>query len=224
MSKAVFIGPSILSADFSRLGDQIREAEAGGADYFHVDVMDGQFVPPITFGVIAVKAIRPLTKLPIDVHFMVQAPERYLEEYAEAGADILTVHVESTIHLNRTLDAIRLLGRRAGAAINPATPLSALEESLHQLDLINLLSVNPGYSGQQFIQASIGKIARLRGMLDRDGYRTILEVDGGVNPDTASQVVGAGAEWVVAGSAVYNAKGAPAANIAALRKAIAAAG
>ena len=222
MSKAVFIGPSILSADFSRLGEQIREAEAGGADYFHVDVMDGQFVPPITFGAIAVRAIRPLTRLPIDVHFMVQAPERYLDEYAEADADIFTVHVESAIHLHRTLDAIRRLGRRAGAAINPATPLSALEESLYQLDLINLLSVNPGYAGQQFIEASVGKIARLRGMLDRGGHRAILEVDGGVNPDTALRVVGAGAQWLVAGAAVYNTNGTPAENIAGLRRAIAA--
>lgn len=221
MPKAVYIGPSILSADFARLGDQVLEAVAGGADYFHVDVMDGQFVPPITFGALAVKAIRPLTDLPIDVHFMVVAPERYLEEYAEAGADILTVHVEATTHLHRTLDAARRLGKRAGAAINPATSLTALEESLHQLDLINLLTVNPGYSGQAFIEAGLDKIARLRRMLDEGGHRTILEVDGGVSPTTVSRVVTAGADWLVAGSAVYNGRDTVANNLASIRRAAA---
>jgi ribulose-phosphate 3-epimerase len=220
MPKAIFIGPSILSADFSRLGEQVAAAAAGGADYFHVDVMDGQFVPPITFGALAVKAIRPYTTLPIDVHFMVQSPERYLQEYAEAGADILTVHVESTTHLHRTLDVIHQLNRRAGAAINPATPLSALEESLFQLDLVNVLSVNPGYSGQTFIEAALPKIARLRRMLDDGQHRAVLEVDGGVSPATVARVAAAGAEWVVAGSAVYNDKGTPAENIAAIRAAL----
>ena len=219
MPRAIRIGPSILSADFARLGEQVQEAERGGAGYIHFDVMDGQFVPPVTFGSVVLKAIRPYTTLPIDVHFMVVAPERYLAEYAEAGADYLTVHVEATTHLHRTLSLARELGKKAGAALNPATPLNVLTEALHQLDLINL-SVNPGYSGQAFIPESLAKISRLRRMLDGGKHPTILEVDGGVAPATVKGVVDAGAEWVVAGSAVYNNKDTVANNIAALRKAM----
>lgn len=219
MSRPIYIGPSILSADFARLGEQIQEAEAAGAGYIHFDVMDGQFVPPVTFGSVVLKSIRRYTTLPIDVHFMVVAPERYLAEYADAGADYLTVHVEATTHLHRTLSLARELGKKAGAALNPGTPLNVLTEVLHQLDLINVLAVNPGYSGQAFIPQSLAKISRLRRMLDGGQHAAILEVDGGVAPATVKGVVDAGAEWVVAGSAVYNDRDTVANNIAAIRQA-----
>lgn len=216
----ILIGPSILSADFARLGEQVQEAERAGADYLHVDVMDGQYVPPITFGALAVKAIRPLVRIPIDVHFMVQAPERFLEEFADAGADSLTVHVESTIHLHRTLDAIHKLDRKAGAALNPATSLTVLTECLYQLDLINVLAVNPGYSGQEFIEGVLPKISRLRHMLDALGSPILLEVDGGVNPTTAARVVAAGGRMLVAGSAVFNQRASVTENLQRLREVV----
>ena len=215
----VEIAPSILSADFARLGDQVQEAEAAGADLLHIDVMDGQFVPPITFGALVVAAIRPLVKLPLDIHMMVVAPERFVPEFASAGADYITVHVEATTHLHRTLQFIRTQGAKPGAALNPATPLSALEEVLGELDLVNLMTVNPGYAAQQFIPAMLPKIGRLREMIDASGRAIRLEVDGGMNPETAPDAVAAGADLLVAGSAVFNSHGCVADNMAALRSA-----
>ena len=215
----VKIAPSILSADFARLGEQVQEAERAGADYLHIDVMDGQFVPPISFGALVVKAIRPLVRIPLDVHLMVQAPDRYLQEFADAGADIITVHVEATIHLHRTLESIRKLGVKAGAALNPATPLVALDEALSQLDLVNLGTVDPGFAGQSFIDSVYTKIGRLRVLLDGQAHPAELEVDGGINETTAPRAVGAGARVLVAGSAVFNSKGSVADNYRRVREA-----
>ena len=217
MADLVKIAPSVLSADFTRLGEQAQAAEQAGADYLHIDVMDGQFVPTITFGSIVVAALRPLVKIPLDVHMMVQRPDSLFAEFAEAGADSISVHVEATMHLHRSLDALHKLGVRAGAAINPGTPLSSVEDVLSDLDLINLMSVNPGYSGQSFIPTMLPKIARLRRMLDEGGYDILLEVDGGVSPSTAPDVVKAGARMLVAGSAVFNVRGSVADNMQALR-------
>ncbi len=217
MADLVKIAPSVLSADFTRLGEQAQAAEQAGADYLHIDVMDGQFVPTITFGSVVVAALRPLVKIPLDVHMMVQRPDSLFTEFAEAGADSISVHVEATLHLHRSLDALHKLGVRAGAAINPGTPLSSVEDVLSDLDLINLMSVNPGYSGQSFIPTMLPKIARLRRMLDEGGYDILLEVDGGVSPSTAPDVVKAGARMLVAGSAVFNVRGSVADNMQALR-------
>ena len=217
MADLIKIAPSVLSADFTRLGEQAQAAEQAGADYLHIDVMDGQFVPTITFGSIVVAALRPLVKIPLDVHMMVQRPDSLFTEFAEAGADSISVHVEATMHLHRSLDALHKLGVRAGAAINPGTPLSSVEDVLSDLDLINLMSVNPGYSGQSFIPTMLPKIARLRRMLDEGGYDILLEVDGGVGPSTAPDVVKAGARMLVAGSAVFNVRGSVADNMQALR-------
>jgi ribulose-phosphate 3-epimerase len=201
---SIKIAPSILSADFGRLGEQVQDAERAGADYLHVDIMDGRFVPPISFGAMVVKAIRPLVRMPLDVHLMIRDPDRYLQEFADAGADILTVHVEAAAHLHRTLETIRRLGLRAGVAVNPATPLVAVEEALYQLDLVNLGTVDPGFAGQEFIAGVLPKIQRMRSMLDGGGYGAELEVDGGINEATASKAVKAGARVLVAGSAVFN--------------------
>lgn len=201
---SVKIAPSILSADFGRLGEQVQTAERAGADYLHVDIMDGQFVPPISFGSMVVKAIRPLVRMPLDVHLMIRDPDRYLQEFADAGADILTVHVEAATHLHRTLETIRKLGLKAGVAVNPATPLVAVEEVLYQLDLVNLGTVDPGFAGQEFIEGVLPKIQRMRSTLDGGGYGAELEVDGGINEVTASRAVKAGARVLVAGSAVFN--------------------
>lgn len=198
------IAPSILAADFTRLGQQVTEAAEAGADYLHVDVMDGHFVPNISFGAMVVAALRPLIRIPIDVHLMISAPERYLKDFADAGADLLTVHVEATTHLHRTLDTIHKLGVRAGAALNPATPLAMVEEALHQLDLVNLGTVDPGFAGQAFIAAMLPKIERLRRLLDEGDYAAELEVDGGVTSHTAPLAVRSGARVLVAGSAVFN--------------------
>ncbi len=213
------IAPSILSADFGRLGEQVQEAERAGADYLHIDVMDGQFVPPISFGSLVVKAIRPLVRIPLDVHLMVQAPDRYLQEFADAGADIITVHVEAAIHLHRTLESIRKLGVKAGAALNPGTPLVSLDEALSQLDLVNLGTVDPGFAGQAFISSMLPKIVRLRALLDAEGHAAELEVDGGMNEETAPRAVGAGARVLVAGSAVFNAKASVTQNLERVRTA-----
>ena len=195
---AIKIAPSILSADFARLGDQVKAAEAAGVDYIHVDVMDGHFVPNITIGPLVVKALRPITRLPLDVHLMIEQPERYLADFAAAGADILTVHVETCPHLHRTIQQIKELGVRAGVTLNPATPLNTLEEILPDVDLVLIMSVNPGFGGQSYIPASSAKIARLRAMLDAIDSPADLEVDGGVNVETITEVVAAGATVLVA--------------------------
>jgi len=215
------IAPSILSADFTRLGEQIREAEAGGADWIHVDVMDGHFVPNLTIGPLIAAAARRATDLPLDTHLMIEAPERYLEAFAEAGVDLLTVHVEATPHVHRAVQRIRELGVRAGVAFNPATPVEMVRDVLPYVDLVLVMSVNPGFGGQSYIPTSTRKIAAVRELLEREGLadRVELQVDGGVAPDTIAEVVGAGATCVVAGSAVYNAKASVADNLATLRAA-----
>ncbi len=211
------IAPSILSADFARLGEQVQAAEAAGAEWIHVDVMDGHFVPNITIGPIIVQAIRPVTALPLDVHLMIEWPERYLADFADAGADILTVHVETNPHLHRTVQQIKALGLKAGVALNPATSLSSLEELLPGLDLVLVMSVNPGFGGQSYIASSTAKIERLRKMLDDTGSEAELEVDGGINTETIGDVVRAGATVLVAGSAIFNDRASIAANIQQLR-------
>ncbi|MGZ4121888.1 MAG: ribulose-phosphate 3-epimerase [Tumebacillaceae bacterium] len=198
------IAPSILSADFSKLGEDIRVVEEGGADYLHVDVMDGHFVPNITIGPLVVQAIKPHTKLPLDVHLMIENPDQYIPEFVKAGADIISVHVEATRHLHRTLQLIRSLGVKAAVALNPHTPLTMIEHVLTDLDMVLLMTVNPGFGGQKFIEGVLPKIQNLRQMLDSRGLQHVeIEVDGGVNPETSRLVREAGANVLVAGSAVY---------------------
>lgn len=197
------IAPSILSADFSRIGDEVRDVAAAGADYIHVDVMDGHFVPNITIGPLVVEALRKVTDLTLDVHLMIAHPDRYIPDFAAAGADIIVVHAEATNHLNRTVQLIKSLGKRAGVALNPATPLHFLDYILEDLDLVLLMTVNPGFGGQSFIDACLPKIHALRGMLDKRGLETELEVDGGVKADNIDRISHAGADVFVAGSAVF---------------------
>lgn len=211
------LAPSILAADFARLGQQVQDAEAAGVDYIHVDVMDGHFVPNITIGPLIVQALRPVTRLPLDVHLMIEQPERYLTDFARAGADILTVHVETCPHLHRTIQQIKELGVKAGVTLNPATPLSSLEEILPEVDLVLIMSVNPGFGGQSYIPGSTTKIARLRTMLDAIGSQADLEVDGGVNPATIGEVATAGATVLVAGSAIFNQRASVQQNVKQLR-------
>jgi ribulose-phosphate 3-epimerase len=215
------ISPSILSADFARLGEQVREAEAAGVDYIHVDVMDGHFVPNITIGPLIVKALRPLIKLPLDVHLMIENPERYLADFARAGADIITVHQETCPHLHGTIQQIHKLGVRAGVSINPATPVSSLEDIITEIDLVLVMSVNPGFGGQSYISSCTEKIQKLRSMLDICGSSADLEVDGGVNVNTVNEVVTAGVNAFVAGSAVFNDKQSVEENVRILREKIA---
>jgi len=198
------LAPSILSADFSRLGEQVVEAEKAGADYIHVDVMDGKFVPNITIGSLVVKNLRPRTKLPLDVHLMIEEPLNQISSFAEAGADIITVHAETCTHLHRAVQRMKELGVRAGVSLNPATPLTALDEILPNLDLVLLMSVNPGFGGQPFIEEVTGKIVRMREILDKRGLNAELEVDGGITAETALKVVRAGARVLVAGTAVFH--------------------
>ena len=201
--RSLMIAPSILSADFTRLGDEIRAVEAAGADVIHVDVMDGHFVPNITIGPLVVRAVRAVTDLPVDVHLMITDPDRYLKDFIEAGADWVTVHVEACVHLHRTLACIKDMGRKAGAVLNPATSLATLDYVLAEVDLVMLMSVNPGFGGQSFIPSAIDKIRRLRQMLDAVNPAAGIEVDGGIGPATIEAVAEAGANIFVAGSAIY---------------------
>jgi len=216
----IAIEPSILSADYTRLEAQAREAETAGVEGIQVDVMDGQFVPNITFGPGIVRALRNVVNVTLDVHLMIVEPERYLKEFADAGADRLFVHQEACIHLHRVLQTIRELGIEAGVAINPGTPLGVLEEVLELAEIIQVMTVNPGFGGQEFIQSQLSKISHLRQILDERGYRTPIAVDGGIDTTTAPLVVKAGATVLVAGSSIYNEKGTVAQNVAALRASI----
>lgn len=219
---AILIAPSVLAADFTRLGEEVRAAEAGGADWIHVDVMDGHFVPNITMGPAVTRAIRSVTALPMDVHLMVSDPDRYLQAFVEAGATTLTVHAEVLPHLHRTLQRIRELGVRAGVAINPATPVEQIAEVLPLLDLLLVMTVNPGFGGQRYIEGSEARVARARAMLDAaDASGVDLQVDGGIDPSTIGGVVRAGADVVVAGSAIFGGSESIADRIAALRTAAA---
>ena len=197
------IAPSILSADFCRLGDEVRAVEAAGADYIHVDVMDGHFVPNITIGPLVVDAVRKITSLPLDVHLMIENPDRYIPDFAAAGADIIVVHAEASVHLHRSVQLIKSLGKRAGVSLNPATPLNLLEYVLADLDMVVLMTVNPGFGGQSFIKDCLPKIQSLRAMLDKRGLEAELEVDGGVKVDNIARIAHAGADVFVAGSAVF---------------------
>ncbi len=202
----VLVAPSILSADFSRLGEEVKRAEDGGADWIHVDVMDGHFVPNLTIGAPVVKCLKGVTSLPLDVHLMITDPDRYLSDFADAGADYITVHQEACNHLQRTLSHIRSLGKKAGVALNPATAEDSLKYVLQDLDLVLIMSVNPGFGGQKFIAEVLPKIANLRKMFDQAGRPdVVISVDGGINADTAKQVVAHGANAVVAGNFVYGA-------------------
>jgi ribulose-phosphate 3-epimerase len=203
MSRQLRIAPSILSADFARLGDEVRAAEAAGADYIHVDVMDGRFVPNITIGPVVVAALRAVTKLPLDVHLMIVEPERYVEAFAKAGADILTVHLEASPHLHRTVQQIRALGKRASVALNPHSPIDGLDVVLPDLSMVLVMTVNPGFGGQKFIDAVVPKLRALRSEIDSRGLDVDIEVDGGIAPETVRTVVEAGADVLVAGSAVF---------------------
>jgi len=201
------LAPSILSADFARLGEQVAEVARAGADYIHVDVMDGHFVPNITIGAPVVAAIRPLTSLPLDVHLMIEHPERYISEFVHAGADIITVHVEASPHLHGAIELIKKLGAKAGVSLNPPTPLSAVDEFIHHVDLILIMSVNPGFGGQPFIPETLPRIENMRKILDARGLSAELEVDGGINADNAPDIVKAGANVLVAGNSVFRAEG-----------------
>jgi ribulose-phosphate 3-epimerase len=207
MSPPVRVAPSILSADFGRLAEEVRAVEAAGADVIHVDVMDGRFVPNITIGPLIVKAVRAATKLPVDVHLMIVEPERYVDEFARAGADSISVHLEASPHLHRTVQQIKGLGKRASVALNPHTPIDGLDVVLPDLDMVLIMSVNPGFGGQRFIGNVVPKIAALRAEIVRRGLATEIEVDGGIAPDTIAEVARAGANVFVAGSAIFGAKG-----------------
>lgn len=206
MSKNILIAPSLLSADFSHLQDEVDTLTKAGADWLHVDVMDGHFVPNITFGASWVKALRPLTSLPLDVHLMISPIDSFIEDFVKAGADRLTVHPEAGAHIYRTLQLIRSFGKKAGIALNPGTPTSTILPLLEDIDLILVMTVNPGFGGQKFIQSQLSKIREIRRIIDQSGYPIILQVDGGITPETAPQAIEAGAEVLVAGSSIFKDK------------------
>lgn len=208
-SRPILIAPSLLAADFSRLGDEVRAIEAAGADVLHVDVMDGHFVPTITLGPQMVQALRPHSSLPIDVHLMITPVEPQIEAFAKAGADLISFHPEAGPHAHRSVQMIKSFGKKAGMVLNPGTPISAIEELLPDLDLVLVMSVNPGYGGQAFIPSTLSKVKALRAMIDKLGKPIALEIDGGINFETAPQAIAAGADWLVAGTATF--KGGPAA-------------
>lgn len=220
MTQSLRIAPSILSADFAKLGDELRAVTAAGADFIHVDVMDGHYVPNITIGPAVVRALRPHSALPFDVHLMIAPVDPYIPAFAEAGADIITIHAEAGPHLHRSLQLIKSLGKKAGVSLNPSTPVEVVDYVLDDVDLILVMTVNPGFGGQSFIPSQLDKIRRLRERIDQSGREIMLEVDGGITPDTIGPVVAAGADVLVAGTATF--KGGPelyAANIEALRRA-----
>ena len=200
----VKIAPSILSANFSKLADEIKDVEKAGADYIHIDVMDGHFVPNITMGPLVVEAIRPITKLPLDVHLMIENPDQFIESFVKAGADYITVHVEACKHLHRTIQYIRSFGVKAGVVLNPATPVEMIKHVLKDIDMVLLMTVNPGFGGQSFIKSVLPKIKQVKELIDQEGLNIEIEVDGGINPETAKLCTDAGANVLVAGSAIYN--------------------
>lgn len=200
----VKIAPSILSADFSKLGEEVKAVDQGGADYIHIDVMDGHFVPNITIGPLIVEAIRPVTQLPLDVHLMIENPDQYIEAFAKAGADYITVHVEACRHLHRTIQSIKSFGIKAGVVLNPATPVETIQHIIGDIDMVLLMSVNPGFGGQKFIPEVLPKIRKVKELAEQKGAEIEIEIDGGVNPETAKDCIEAGATVLVAGSAVYN--------------------
>ena len=205
-NRKVLISPSILSADFTKLGEQVAEAERAGADRIHVDVMDGHFVPNLSLGPEIVRSLRPVTRLPLEVHLMVEQPDRFVDLFAEAGADAIYVHIEAAVHLHRTVQHIKSLGRKAGVVLNPVTATISLQEILPDIDLVLVMTVNPGWAGQKFIASSLGKISRVRQLIDRTRPEIDLEVDGGIDPQTAPEAVKAGANVLVAASAVFRTK------------------
>ncbi|MDP4082991.1 MAG: ribulose-phosphate 3-epimerase [Bacillota bacterium] len=202
----VKIAPSILSANFAKLGEEILDVERGGADYIHIDVMDGHFVPNITIGPLVVEAIRPITQLPLDVHLMIENPDQYIKAFAEAGANYITVHVESCRHLHRTIQLIKSFGVKAGVVLNPATPVETIQHIIGDIDMVLLMSVNPGFGGQKFIPEVLPKIKKVKELAETKGVNLEIEIDGGVNAETAKLCIEAGATVLVAGSAVYNEK------------------
>jgi ribulose-phosphate 3-epimerase len=204
--KHTLIAPSVLSADFSKLGQEIADVEKAGADVIHLDVMDGSFVPNITFGFPVIKSIRKTTELPFDTHLMIENPDRYIEDFKKAGCDWLTVQVEACVHLQRTLSVIRQMGMKSGAALNPHTPPDVLEYVMDDLDLILIMTVNPGFGGQEFLRVVVPKIEKVRRMIDKSGKDILIQVDGGITPLTAPEVVRAGADVLVAGSAIFHSK------------------
>lgn len=222
MQRPIQLAPSILTADFGKLAEEIQAAEAGGANSLHLDVMDGHFVPNITFGPLVVAAVRQVTELPLDVHLMIEEPDRYIHDYVDAGATNLTVHVEACLHLNRTVQRINESGCRVGVALNPATGIEAVREILPFVDMVLVMSVNPGFGGQRFIETTTSKLRRMKRLCDEFNPTCDIQVDGGINPHNIADVVQSGANVIVVGSSVFNRRGTPTQNLAALRQAAAA--